>query len=144
MERRDAAGTMERDVRLDAGDAVLAGDLTVPADASGVVVFAHGSGSSRHSPRNRAVAGALQQAELATLLMDLLTGEEEAADARTGHLRFDIALLARRLLGAARWLSAQPATRDLPWGCFGASAGGGAAALTWPVRHWRGWRRRRC
>ena len=129
MERRDAAGTMERDVRLDAADAVLAGDLTVPADASGVVVFAHGSGSSRHSPRNRAVAGALQQAELATLLMDLLTGEEEAADARTGHLRFDIALLARRLLGAARWLSAQPATGDLPWGCFGASTGGGAALV---------------
>jgi len=129
VERRDAAGTMERDVRLDAGDAVLAGDLTVPADASGVVVFAHGSGSSRHSPRNRAVAGALQQAELATLLMDLLTGEEEAADARTGHLRFDIALLARRLLGAARWLSARPAARDLPWGCFGASTGAGAALV---------------
>jgi putative phosphoribosyl transferase len=129
MDRRNPPNALEREVRCDAGDAVLAGDLTVPTDASGVVMFAHGSGSSRHSPRNRAVAAALHRAGLATLLIDLLTEDEEAVDARTGHLRFDIALLAGRLLGAARWLADQPATRDLPWGYFGASTGGGAALV---------------
>jgi putative phosphoribosyl transferase len=117
------------DVGLDTGDAVLAGDLRLPPDPSGVVVFAHGSGSSRHSPRNRAVAGALQRAGLATLLMDLLTADEEALDARTGELRFDIGFLAGRLGGAVGWLAAEAATKALPVGCFGASTGGGAALV---------------
>jgi dienelactone hydrolase len=114
------------DVRLDPG---LSGDLDVPPDAVGVVVFAHGSGSGRHSPRNRAVAAALRRAGLATLLMDLLTAEEEARDTRTGELRFDIGFLAGRLVGAVGWLAGEPATKALPVGCFGASTGGGAALV---------------
>ena len=119
----------ERAVRIDVADAALPGDLTIPPDASGVVAFAHGSGSSRHSSRNRAVAAVLQQAGLATLLMDLLTAEEETVDLRTAELRFDIDLLARRLVGAARWLTEEPATAMLPIGYFGASTGGGAALV---------------
>ena len=114
------------EVDLDPG---LSGDLELPPDAAGVVVFAHGSGSSRHSPRNRAVAAALQRAGLGTLLMDLLTPAEEALDARRGELRFDIGLLARRLVGAVRWLAGEPATGALPVGCFGASTGAGAALV---------------
>jgi dienelactone hydrolase len=121
--------TSEHAVRIDAGDAVLPGDLAHPDDPSGIVVFAHGSGSSRHSRRNRQVAAALQQASLATLLMDLLTDQEEAVDLRTRHLRFDINLLARRLVGAARWLAEQPLSHHLPIGYFGASTGGGAALV---------------
>jgi len=93
------------------------------------VVFAHGSGSSRHSPRNRYVAGVLQQAGLATLLIDLLTAAEEQVDLQTAHLRFDIDLLAARLAGAADWLAAQPATADLGLGLFGASTGAAAALV---------------
>ncbi len=100
----------ERSVRVQAGKVVLEGDLVVPPGASGIVVFAHGSGSSRHSPRNRYVAGVLQAGGLATLLIDLLTPEEEAVDLRTAHLRFDIGLLAERLVGASDWLAGQPAT----------------------------------
>ncbi|MCA1842293.1 MAG: dienelactone hydrolase family protein, partial [Actinobacteria bacterium] len=114
------------EVHLDPG---LSGDLELPPDAAGVVVFAHGSGSSRHSPRNREVAAALRQAGLGTLLMDLLTPAEEALDARTGELRFDIDLLAGRLVGAVGWLAAEPATKALPVGCYGASTGGGAALV---------------
>jgi dienelactone hydrolase len=114
------------DVRLDPG---LSGDLDVPPDAVGVVVFAHGSGSGRHSPRNRAVAAALRRAGQATLLVDLLTAEEEARDTRTGELRFDIGFLAGRLVGAVGWLAGEPATKALPVGCFGASTGGGAALV---------------
>jgi putative phosphoribosyl transferase len=117
----------ERSVRVHAGQVVLEGDLVAPPGASGIVVFAHGSGSSRHSPRNRYVAGVLQAGGLATLLIDLLTPEEEAVDLRTAHLRFDIGLLAARLVGASDWLVGQPATRDLRVGYFGASTGGGAA-----------------
>jgi dienelactone hydrolase len=91
------------------------------------VVFAHGSGSSRHSPRNRFVAEQLRESGLGTLLVDLLTVEEEATDERTGHLRFDIGLLADRLVHAIGWLGAQPETGGLPVGLFGASTGGGAA-----------------
>jgi pimeloyl-ACP methyl ester carboxylesterase len=93
------------------------------------VLFAHGSGSSRHSTRNRYVAGELQAAGLATLLIDLLTPEEEAADQHTAHLRFDIPLLAERLVAATRWLGEDPSTRELFVGYFGASTGAGAALV---------------
>jgi putative phosphoribosyl transferase len=101
----------------------------VPAGAAGVVVFAHGSGSSRHSPRNRRVAARLQEAGLATLLADLLTPGEEALDQRTRELRFDIELLARRLAAATAWVSAEPSLQDLPVGYFGASTGAAAALV---------------
>ena len=107
----------------------LAGDLTVPAHARGIVVFAHGSGSGRFSPRNRAVADVLVGSGLATLLMDLLTREEEAVDLRTGHLRFDIGLLARRVVATIDWLASEPTAKDLPVGCFGASTGAAAALI---------------
>src|SRR5436305_8560092 len=103
----------------------LEGDLIIPPDAKGVVLFAHGSGSSRHSSRNRYVAGVLQHGGLATLLIDLLTEDEEQVDMRTAHLRFDIGLLADRLVQATEWLRADPDTRDLKVGYFGASTGGG-------------------
>jgi dienelactone hydrolase len=119
----------DQPVRVDAGHILLEGDLDVPPRARGVVLFAHGSGSSRHSPRNRAVARALRRAGLGTLLIDLLSAEEEAEDADTGHLRFDIWLLAERLLGATDWLLRQPATRYLGIGYFGASTGAGAALV---------------
>jgi putative phosphoribosyl transferase len=107
----------------------LSGDLTLPQDAPGVVVFAHGSGSGRFSPRNRAVAGALARAGLGTLLMDLLTEQEEAVDLRTRHLRFDIGLLGRRVVATVDWLASEPSTRQLPVGCFGASTGAAAALI---------------
>jgi dienelactone hydrolase len=119
----------ERPVQVPAEGVTLDGDLHVPAGAAGLVLFAHGSGSSRHSPRNRFVARRLQEAGLGTLLMDLLTPQEEALDAQTGHLRFDIGLLARRLAAATDWLAREPASRDLPLGYFGASTGGGAALV---------------
>jgi dienelactone hydrolase len=118
-----------RAVDLPAGGARLEGDLHVPAAAAGLVLFAHGSGSSRHSPRNRYVAERLHAAGQATLLMDLLTRAEEAADARTGHLRFDIGLLAERLAAASDWLKADDETRALPLGYFGASTGAAAALV---------------
>src|SRR5262245_52118509 len=101
----------ERTVRVPAGSVTLEGDLTLPEGARGVVLFAHGSGSSRHSPRNRRVSWQLQEGRLATLLVDLLTADEEAADRRSGQLRFDIGLLAERLVEAADWLGRQPETR---------------------------------
>src|SRR5260221_12494601 len=107
----------------------LAGDLVVPHRATGVGLFAHGSGSSRHSPRNRYVASVLQQGGFATLLLDLLTAAEEQVDLETGALRFDIDLLGKRLLEATDWLQCAPATRDLPIGYFGASTGAGAALV---------------
>ena len=107
----------------------LLGTLSVPPGASGIVVFAHGSGSGRHSPRNRFVAQALQDARLGTLLVDLLTAEEEEAERWTRHHRFDIQLLAHRLAGARDWLRRLPRTRDLPVGYFGASTGAGAALV---------------
>jgi putative phosphoribosyl transferase len=125
----ETRGMNERQVRVGAGGVILEGGLAVPDGARGVVLFAHGSGSSRHSPRNRFVAGALREGGLATLLLDLLTPEEEAVDARTRQLRFDIALLADRLVGAIDWLAQQPAVRGLPVGLFGASTGGGAALV---------------
>lgn len=106
---------------------MLDGDLVVPGGASGIVLFAHGSGSSRHSPRNRMVATRMQAAGYGTLLMSLLTPEEERVDDRTGKLRFDIPLLAARLTGAIGWLSDQSETRSLPVALFGASTGAAAA-----------------
>jgi dienelactone hydrolase len=103
--------------------------LDVPPKACGVVLFAHGSGSSRHSPRNRFVATKLREWGLATLLIDLLTPEEEAVDAGTARLRFDIGLLAERLAGATDWLGQDPDTGGLKVGYFGASTGGGAALV---------------
>ncbi len=119
----------ERSVRVHAGGVTLEGDLVIPPGAGGIVLFAHGSGSSRHSSRNRHVAGLLQAGGLATLLIDLLTPDEEAVDQRTAQLRFDIGLLAERLVGASDWLAGQPETRDLRLGYFGASTGGGAALV---------------
>jgi putative phosphoribosyl transferase len=119
----------ERLVRISAGSITLEGSLGIPSAARAVVLFAHGSGSSRHSPRNRFVAEVLRGAGLATLLIDLLTAEEEAEDAATGHLRFDIGLLAERLVGATDWLGREPATAGLAVGYFGASTGAGAALV---------------
>jgi putative phosphoribosyl transferase len=145
--------------RIGVGRVSLDGDLTLPEHAIGIVLFAHGSGSSRHSPRNRAVAEALNRRGLATLLADLLTPEEEVLDARTRELRFDIGLLSDRLIGVTDWLLTQPQTAVLPIGLFGASTGAAAAlvtaaerpevvhaaaaARTWPARRcWRSARRR--
>jgi putative phosphoribosyl transferase len=121
---------VERSVRIpQAGDVVIDGDLVVPELAGGVVVFAHGTGSGRRSPRNRAVATELRRAGLATLLLDLLTEEEEQIDLHTRRLRFDIELLARRLAVAAGWLRSSPELTDLPIGYFGASTGAAAALI---------------
>ena len=116
-------------VRLPAGPGMLEGNLNLPGQPRGIVLFAHGSGSSRHSPRNRFVAGVLNQAGLATLLLDLLTPEEEVQDAHTAHLRFDIGLLAERLVAATDWLRQTAATRSLALGYFGASTGAAAALV---------------
>lgn len=118
---------MEHEVKI--APEGLSGDLFIPERASGIVLFAHGSGSSRHSPRNRYVAGVLQQGGFATLLLDLLTAAEEEVDTSTGQLRFNIGLLAERLLEGTEWLHREPATRTLPIGCFGASTGAGAALV---------------
>jgi putative phosphoribosyl transferase len=119
----------ERLVRVAAGTIMLDGNLSVPDGARGIVVFAHGSGSSRLSPRNRHVAQLLNRAVLATLLVDLLTPEEEAVDLRTAQLRFDIGLLAERLVGITDWVTHAPETRHLRIGYFGASTGAGAALV---------------
>ncbi|HZF91082.1 dienelactone hydrolase family protein [Streptomyces sp.] len=117
-------------VTVPAHGVALAGDLTVPGGENpAVVLFAHGSGSSRHSPRNRAVAGRLNGAGLGTLLLDLLSEGEERDDALTARHRFDIGLLARRLVDAIDWLERQRATEDLPVGLFGASTGAAAALV---------------
>lgn len=116
-------------VQVPAGSVRLTGDLTLPTGARGVVLFAHGSGSSRHSPRNQAVARSLEARGLGTLLIDLLTPEEEAIDERTGHLRFDIEMLGERLMAIVDWLRRQPATSSMRVGLFGASTGGGAALV---------------
>ena len=119
----------EREVRVSAGPVTLEGSLGIPNSAGGVVLFAHGSGSGRHSPRNRYVARVLREANLATLLIDLLTEDEEEVDLRTTRLRFDIGLLARRLVGATDWLVQNPDTKQLRIGYFGASTGAGAALV---------------
>ena len=117
------------EVKIQAGQAVLSGNLNIPDGATAFVLFAHGSGSSRHSPRNQFVARTLNNSGLATLLFDLLTQEEEAVDARTGEHRFNIGLLAERLVHATKWTRQDEQTRDLRIGYFGSSTGGGAALV---------------
>lgn len=118
-----------RPVLITAAGATLAGDLVIPTGATGIVIFAHGSGSSRFSSRNRRVAQHLQRGALATLLFDLLTADEEEIDARTAELRFDIPLLSERLAQVVEWVHAEPAIAALPIGCFGASTGAAAALV---------------
>ncbi len=129
MDESGASTSTVREVTVDAATAALEGTLTVPENATGAVLFAHGSGSSRHSPRNRFVAGELNQAGLATLLIDLLTADEENVDVYTAEFRFDIGMLARRLSGAAGWLASQSDTSELEIGYFGSSTGAGAALV---------------
>jgi dienelactone hydrolase len=120
---------LERAVEIPATGVRLRGDLVVPPRARGIVVFAHGSGSGRFSPRNRAVASVLVDAGLATLLMDLLTAAEEAVDLRTGQLRFNVSWLGRRVIETIDWLASDPQTEELRVGCFGASTGAAAALI---------------
>jgi putative phosphoribosyl transferase len=119
----------ERPVSIPSNGAVLSGSLALPEDATGIVVFAHGSGSSRLSPRNRFVARELEARGLATLLVDLLTAEEEVLDQTAGQFRFDIRLLATRLEAVARWVVGIAHVRSLPMGYFGSSTGAAAALL---------------
>jgi pimeloyl-ACP methyl ester carboxylesterase len=121
--------TEERGVRIETRRVTLEGDLAIPPNAKAIVLFAHGSGSSRFSSRNKRVAALLRQCGFATLLMDLLTPNEEERDRHSGELRFDIGFLAERLVGAVEWLGGEPATAKLPVAIFGASTGGGAALV---------------
>ena len=118
-----------REAEIPAAPGRLIGDLETPVEPFGAVLFAHGSGSSRFSPRNRMVAQAMRERGLATLLVDLLTPEEDEEDRRTARLRFDISLLAERLVAAVDWLAREPRTAGLPVGCFGASTGAAAALV---------------
>ena len=129
MNARPADDDSEHAVLVRVDSVTLKGDLTVPDEARGIVLFAHGSGSSRRSIRNRAVAESLRRIGLATLLFDLLTEEEEFSERETRHLRFDIGLLAGRLVGTTDWLADRPETAGLRVGYFGASTGGGAALV---------------
>src|SRR5216117_3997042 len=117
------------EVQIQAGTEVVSGNLTIPDNATALVLFAHGSGSSRHSPRNQFVARTLNDARLATLLFDLLTPEEEAVDLNTREHRFNIGLLAERLMYATKWAKQQEQMRHLRIGYFGSSTGGGAALV---------------
>ena len=116
-------------VSIHINDLLLEADLFIPAQAKGLVIFAHGSGSSRHSPRNQAVAHSLNEASIATLLVDLLTAEEEKIDQVSAALRFDIPLLAQRLMAVTEWAKANPNLQNLKMGYFGASTGAGAALI---------------
>ena len=127
--REPESTRIERAVTIDAGGVELHGTLTVPANPRGVVLFAHGSGSSRHSPRNRYVAGVLQSRGIATLLFDLLTKEEESVDQWTAELRFDISMLAQRLFDTTRWALLSDELKSLKIGYFGASTGAAAALV---------------
>jgi dienelactone hydrolase len=118
-----------REVTIPAGKAVVKGNLTVPQGAKGIVIFAHGSGSGRFSPRNMQVAREINKAGIATLLIDLLTQEEEQVDEFTGEFRFDISLLAQRLVHATEWVKKNPDTKSLAVGYFGASTGAAAALI---------------
>ena len=120
---------LEDAVTIPAGRVTLHADLSVPTAPRGIVLFAHGSGSSRGSPRNRSVAAALQKSSFATLMLDLLTHDEELVDAETHHIRFDIPILAARLVAATVWVQQNPRTRFLPIGYFGASTGAAAALV---------------
>ena len=146
--RRNLEGTTKENadsqeegyVQLEVDGVILHGNLLIPEPAKGLVVFAHGSGSSRHSPRNQYVAQALREVGLATLLFDLLTLDEEAEDLITGRQRFDISLLARRLVGASDWLQSNEEARRLRLGYFGSSTGAAAASIEklWGTRRVRG------
>ncbi len=114
-ERKSESDGIKREVSIDLEGATLEGTLTLPKGANGLVLFAHGSGSSRHSPRNRYVAQVLQSQGIATLLIDLLTRSEESIDQYSGELRFDIPFLAKRLIGATNWIMSSPDTKDLEW-----------------------------
>jgi dienelactone hydrolase len=129
VERSAEREGIARRVLIAAGTATLEGDLCLPVGAREVVLFAHGSGSSRHSPRNRHMARLLNEAKLATLLLDLLTPDEETVDLRTGHFRFDIGFLAARLIAATDWLGRHRDTEQLRIGYFGASTGAPAAMM---------------
>ena len=120
---------MEKLIQIQAGKVILEGDLQIPAQAKGIILFAHGSGSSRHSPRNHYVARVLQDGGLATLLIDLLTLEEERVDERTRQLRFDINLLAERLVAITDWMTQNEEIKHLLVGYFGASTGAAAALV---------------
>ena len=126
---------VEKAIQVPVGKASLPGTFRGPEGATAVVLFAHGSGSSRHSPRNRYVAEVLQQAGLATVLLDLLTPEEEAVDVRTAEYRFDIGLLAERVVEAADWLTNASFAAGMTIGCFGASTGAAAALIAAADRH---------
>jgi putative phosphoribosyl transferase len=134
MERHLDERTDEMPVTIPVGEVTLEGDLRLPPGADAVVAFAHGSGSGRHSSRNRMVAGSLSQAGMATLLLDLLTREEEVEDMRTGHLRFDIGLLTDRLVATVDWLERNAPTRELAVGLFGASTGAAGALMAAAAR----------
>jgi len=129
-----AAGSRSISIPISGSGENLQGNLYVPPDPTGLVLFAHGSGSSRHSPRNRMVANLLNQGSLATLLLDLLTEEEEQLDQQAGALRFDMRLLARRLAEAADWTAFESEISGLPLGLFGASTGAGAALIAATMR----------
>ena len=129
ISKRHGRYTEVRSVLVSTDSIKLHADLTIPKNAEGIVLFAHGSGSSRHSPRNKYVAQVLQKAGLATLLIDLLTEEEEKVDDYTAHLRFDIGLLAKRLAGTTNWVIKNPDTKNLSIGYFGASTGAAAALV---------------
>jgi len=124
--RQDDAGEL---VHVSTGSAVVEANLGIPGGAEGVVLFAHGTGSSRHSPRNNFVAQELREGGLTTLLIDLLTPEEKQVDRRTRRIRFDIDRLAKRVVGAVDWLTQRPETGDLPVGIFGSSTGAAAALI---------------
>ncbi|SDH63894.1 MULTISPECIES: dienelactone hydrolase family protein [Bradyrhizobium] len=134
MNHRADQTVEEQLVRVPAGEVMLYGNLTLPEGSHAIVLFAHGSGSSRHSSRNRYVARLLNEANLSTLLIDLLTLDEEVIDARTAQLRFDIGLLAERLVAATDWLTQFPDTRQLRIGYFGASTGAAAALAAAALR----------
>jgi dienelactone hydrolase len=134
MNHSDVRAVDEQLVSVAAGEVTLTGNLSMPEDAQALVLFAHGSGSSRHSPRNRHVARLLNEGGLATLLIDLLTVREDLIDVRTARLRFDIELLSERLVGATDWLTQSPDTSHLPIGYFGASTGAAAALVAAALR----------
>jgi putative phosphoribosyl transferase len=126
---------IESEILIDAGTVELEGTLGIPKEASGIVLFAHGSGSSRHSPRNRYVAQVLQSQGIGTLLFDLLTREEESIDEFSGEIRFDIPYLANRLMDATRWLVQRPDMQRIKLGYFGASTGAAAALVAAAEMH---------
>jgi putative phosphoribosyl transferase len=129
-----AGNAVHEGVRVDVGGVEVDGDLRVPERAAGLVIFAHGSGSSRFSRRNRAVAETLEAAGFGTLLLDLLTAQEESVDERTRQYRFDIGLLGRRVIGAVDWARAEPNLQQLPIALFGASTGAAAALVAAAAR----------